>query len=78
MDEPFTFIDGPSRDYILREIVKFVGPKRTLILITRDTDLLDEFDKIYVFDKGHIVEAGNWRELIRRRGKFYKEVKYNQ
>jgi len=78
MDEPFAFIDAPSRDFILRNIIDFVGPNRTLILITRDTDMLDEFDRIYMFDDGHIVEAGNWRELIKRRGKFYKEVKLNQ
>ncbi|PKN02506.1 hypothetical protein CVU76_00485 [Candidatus Dojkabacteria bacterium HGW-Dojkabacteria-1] len=78
MDEPFAFIDAPSRDFILRNIIDFVGPKRTLILITRDTDMLDEFDRIYMFDDGHIVEAGNWRELIKRKGKFYKEVKFNQ
>lgn len=78
MDEPFAFIDAPSRDFILRNIIDFVGPKRTLILITRDTDMLDEFDRIYMFDDGHIVEAGNWRELMKRKGKFYKEVKLNQ
>lgn len=78
MDEPFTFIDAPSRDFILRNIIQFVGPKRTLILITRDTDMLDEFDRIYVFDNGKIVETGNWRELIKREGKFYREVRYNQ
>ena len=78
MDEPFTFIDAPSREYILKGIIDFLGPKKTLILITRDTDLLDKFDRIYVFDDGHIVEAGNWKELIEKKGKFYEEVKYNQ
>lgn len=78
MDEPFTFIDAPSRENILKGIVNLLGPKKTLILITRDTDLLDMFDRIYVFDDGHIVEAGDWRELIEKKGKFYKEVKYNQ
>ena len=78
MDEPFSFIDAPSRDFILRNIIDFLGPNRTLILITRDTDMLDEFDRIYMFDDGHIVEAGNWRDLIRRKGRFYREVKLNQ
>ncbi len=78
MDEPFTFIDAPSRDFILKGIFKFVGKDRTLILITRDTDLLDKFEKIYFFDNGHIVDAGNWKELLSKKGKFYKQVKYNQ
>jgi len=78
LDEPFTFIDAPSREKIIKEIFKFAGPNKTVILITRDTDLLDRFDKIFVFDSGHIVESGDWRTLIRKKGKFYKEVKYNQ
>ena len=78
LDEPFTFIDGPSRDRIMRGILKFAGPKRTVILISRDTDLLDMFDRIYVLERGHITEKGDWKELLKKRGKFYKEVKYNQ
>jgi ABC-type multidrug transport system fused ATPase/permease subunit len=78
MDEPFTFIDAPSRDYILKNIIQFIGPNRSLILITRDTDMLDKFDRIYVLDSGRILETGNWRELIRRKGHFYNEVKLNQ
>ena len=78
LDEPFTFIDAPSRDKIMKGIYEFVGPNRTLILITRDMDLLDAFDHIYVFDKGHIVERGDWKELIKKKGKLYRELKYNQ
>lgn len=78
LDEPFTFIDAPSRDYILKNILKFVGHNRSLILITRDTDLLDTFDRIYVLDKGKIIENGSWKELLSNKGHFYKEVKLNQ
>lgn len=78
LDEPFTFIDAPSRDHILKNILKFVGTGRSLILITRDTDLLDLFDNIYVLDKGKIIESGNWKELLKNKGHFYKEVKFNQ
>ena len=78
LDEPFTFIDSPSRNKIMKEIIKFAGRDRTVILITRDTDLLDSFDHIFVFDNGHIVENGDWKSLIKKKGKFYREVKYNQ
>ncbi|HCC68022.1 TPA: hypothetical protein DEP90_02330, partial [Patescibacteria group bacterium] len=78
LDEPFTFIDGPSREKIMRDILKFAGPKRTVILISRDTDVLDMFDHIYVLERGHITERGEWKKLLKKRGTFYKEVKYNQ
>ena len=78
LDEPFTYIDAPSRDRIAKAILKFAGPDRTVILITRDTDLLDLFDKIYFLDKGHIAERGSWKELIKKKGRLYKETKYNR
>ncbi len=78
LDEPFTFIDGPSRERIIKGVLKFAGPHRTVILISRDTDVLDMFDTIFVLEKGHVTERGDWKELLKKRGRFYKEVKYNQ
>lgn len=78
MDEPFTFIDGPSRASILDGIIDFVGNDKILIYITQDTDYLDKFDKIYYFKEGSIVEEGTSKELIRKKGLFYKEVKFNR
>ncbi len=75
MDESFTFIDSESKDTILHNILNFVGQERTLIYITRSIENLEIFDKIYFFENGKIVEVGNWKELIKRRGKFYKIVK---
>ena len=77
LDEPFTFIDSQSRDRIIRGILKFAGPDRTVILITRDTDLLDLFDRVYMLERGHIVERGTWKELVKKKGRVYKEMKYN-
>ena len=77
LDEPFTFIDSQSRDRIIRGVLEFAGPDRTVILITRDTDLLDLFDRVYMLDKGHIVESGTWKELVKKKGRVYKEMKYN-
>lgn len=74
MDEPFTFVDGPSKTKILKGILDFVGPKRTLIHITRSAEDLQMFDRIYFFKKGHIVEVGSWKDLMKKKGKLYKEV----
>lgn len=63
MDEAFTFIDTHSQEKILKDIIKFVGPKRTLIYITRDAHNLELFDRTYHFRKGHVVEVGNVKEL---------------
>lgn len=78
MDEPFTFIDGPSKARILDGIIDFTGKDKILIYITQDTDNLEKFDKVYYFKKGRIVEVGKAKELYQKRGHFYKEAKYNR
>jgi ABC-type multidrug transport system fused ATPase/permease subunit len=74
MDEPFTFIDSKSKTKMIEDIIDFVGDDRILIYITRSTEDLDKFDRVYYFDKGHLVESGPWKELMSRKGKTYRKV----
>jgi ABC-type multidrug transport system fused ATPase/permease subunit len=78
MDEPFTYIDGISRSKIIDGIFEFLGEKRTLIYITRDTDMLKKFDKIYYFVGGKVKEEGPYNELVKKKGAFYKELVKNR
>ncbi|MFA5633641.1 MAG: ABC transporter ATP-binding protein [Candidatus Dojkabacteria bacterium] len=75
MDEPFTFIDDISARGILKDMFEFVGDNRSIIYITRSMNLLEEFDRIYYFDKGKIVESGSWNELMKKQGRLYREAK---
>lgn len=77
MDEAFTYIDGPSRARILDNILEFLGDEKTLIYVAQDTDHLKKFDTIYFLKGGKVVESGNYKELMDKKGAFYKEVKYN-
>ena len=77
MDESFTFIDSESKDTILEHIMDYIGPKRTLIYITRSIDNLHMFDRIFFFENGKIIESGNWRELLKKRKKFFKIAQEN-
>lgn len=78
MDEPFTYIDGPSQEKMIKEILKFIGNKKTLIYITQNTDHLDMFDTVYYIHDGKIVESGSYNQLMKKKGKFYKEARANQ
>ena len=75
MDEPFTFIDSKSKSKMIEDIIDFVGDERILIYITRSTEDLEKFDKVFYIDKGHLVEQGNWKELMKKKGKIFKEAK---
>jgi putative ABC transport system ATP-binding protein/ATP-binding cassette subfamily B protein len=74
MDEPFTFIDDLSAKNILKRMFDFIGEDRSMIYITRSLNHLKNFDRIYYFDKGKIVESGSWNELMKKKGKLYKET----
>ncbi len=73
LDEPFTYIDDVSAEKLLPNIFKFVGKENSLIFITRNTNFLSKFDRIYYLDKGKVVESGSWEELMRRKGRLQQE-----
>lgn len=75
MDESFTFIDSESKETILHNIMNFTGPERTLIYITRSVEDLDLFDRIFFFENGKVIESGSFKELMKRKRKFYKIAK---
>jgi ABC-type multidrug transport system fused ATPase/permease subunit len=77
MDEALTFVDAPSREKILTNMFEFLGDEKTLIFLTREMDNLKMFDRIYYFEKGRIVESGTWDELMKKKGKFYKQYKFS-
>ena len=72
MDESFTYIDSESKDILLQNIIKYIGENRTMIYITRSVEDLDLFDRIYFFENGKVVEVGNFKELMKKKKKFYK------
>ena len=44
---------------------------KTTITIAHRIDTIKNSDVIYVFDKGQIVEAGNYEQLVSKKGYFY-------
>lgn len=78
MDEPFSYVDGPSRERILDGILSFAGKDRTVIYVTKDTDNLDKFDRIFFLQNGKIIETGTWKELKKKGSRLYGEIKYNR
>ena len=69
MDEPFSFMDGRTKEKILKGVLDFAGEKRTVIYVTKDTDNLELFDRIFYLYKGRIEESGNFRDLLKKKGK---------
>lgn len=73
LDEPFIYIDSAIEIEILNDILQFLKGK-TVILITKDEALLKEFDAIYYFREGRVVESGTYKDLVRMKGDFYRDL----
>ncbi len=69
-DEPTASIDAVSEAEIFGKIYDFFKGK-TVIIISHRFSTVRNADKIYVLDKGEIVESGNHKELIKLKGKYY-------
>lgn len=71
LDEPTNGLDSMTE----KEVMSILWPQvddRTVIYITHRLVGLEKMDKILVFNKGELVEQGNFDELIKKQGYFYK------
>lgn len=67
MDEPTSSID-PETERVLIESLKKLMIKKTVIMIVHRLSTIVDCDRILVLQNGEIIESGNHRELISRRG----------
>jgi ATP-binding cassette subfamily B protein len=73
-DEPTALIDAVSEAEIFGKIYNFFKDK-TVIIISHRFSTVRNADKIYVLDKGEIVESGNHDQLIKKKGKYAEAFK---
>ncbi len=71
LDEPTASIDAKSENEIFNKVEK-LGKDKTVIIISHRFSTVRNADKICVIDKGKIVENGNHKSLMRKKGKYEK------
>jgi ATP-binding cassette subfamily B protein len=71
LDEATSSID-PYTEELLRRAIKRLMAGRTGIIIVHRLSTARECDKVIVVEEGVIGEAGEFKELLRKRGAFYK------
>jgi len=69
LDEPTSAIDAKAEYEIFERLYKFSEGK-TVIIISHRFSTVRNADKIYVIDKGRIVESGSHEELLEFGGKY--------
>jgi ATP-binding cassette subfamily B protein len=70
-DEATASLDTKSEKIIQEEIENLSKGDITTIVIAHRLSTIVDFDKIVVLEKGRIVEEGNHKELLERKGVYY-------
>ncbi|ULG72484.1 amino acid ABC transporter ATP-binding/permease protein [Macrococcus brunensis] len=70
LDEPFNGIDVVNRQLMIEQILK----QNTVVVISHELEILQDFDMIYVLEDGKLMESGHFESLMERRGIFYQNV----
>ncbi len=69
LDEPTASLDPLAEEEIFKRLIKMSADKTT-ILVTHRIGTAALADRIFVLDRGKIVEEGRHKELLKRKGKY--------
>lgn len=70
-DEATSNVDTRTEKHIQDAMLKLME-NRTSLIIAHRLSTIQDADIIVVMDEGHIVEAGNHKELLNKMGRYYK------
>jgi putative ABC transport system ATP-binding protein len=73
LNRPLSALDQRVQDQITHNIVHDLhkeGERPTIIWVLSNAKLAEIFDRILLFDRGSLVEAGNFPELLEQNGMF--------
>ena len=76
LDEPISALDADNGN-LVRQVLEQHGKEDTVIAVTHRLELIENFDWIFVIDKGKIAEQGTHSELLAQNG-IYAEMWKNQ
>lgn len=71
LDEPVSSVDSVTAKAIYRQLFE-QGKDDTFVIISHDLTGLEQMDQIIVMERGRIVEAGPYEEMMEKQGHFFK------
>ena len=69
LDEPASALD-PESEMLIQDALENFFNKKTILIISHRLNTIKKSHKIYVIDKGRIVESGTHDELLRENGQY--------
>ena len=73
-DEATSALDSTNESEIMKKLNSFFK-KRTVVVVAHRLSTVKKADNIIVLERGEIIERGNHRELVNKRGVYYRLVK---
>ena len=74
MDEATSNLDTITEN-IIQNTLNNLDMEMTIIIIAHRLSTIRMCDRIYVLDKGEIIESGTHEELVNMKGKYYRLLK---
>lgn len=71
MDEPTSALDRNTEEFICRTIHE-ISRGKTVITVAHRLSTVKDYDRIFVLDKGEIIEQGRHEELMEKKGLYYR------
>ena len=70
-DEATSALDNESES-VVQKALDEISKDKTVIAVAHRLSTIQDFDKIYVFDQGRIIEEGNHEELLDKKQHYYR------
>lgn len=71
LDEPTSSLD-PVSEYEVNKKILSLCTEKTVILISHRLSTVVDANKIYMMEKGRIIEQGNHKQLMKKKGKYFE------
>ncbi len=78
MDEATAALDNETALMVEHKILDIEGLTRIIVTHRFHESTLSKFDKIYVMNKGNVIEEGSFEELMQNQGYFYSLYRISQ
>ena len=77
MDEATSALDSETEKYI-KDNIDLLHGKFTIVIIAHRLSTIKNVDKVYLLEKGEILDSGNYNELIEKSTRFKRMVELQE
>jgi ABC-type multidrug transport system fused ATPase/permease subunit len=77
LDEATSALDGITEERVMRSILEF-SIEKTIIVIAHRLTTLQECEVIFLFERGKLVDQGDYKQLMKTNSMFYRMARNSE